>query len=147
MNFRGRGILLSYDSLTGTFTGQVVGSDRVAFGQMYQGIPQGKVCALEVGRWYPKKSTGPESQNNHFWGHVRQIAQEIGEDVEAYAASVLLRAEKRGYPVVVDPFGGRVPKLWREASSAEAARGIEQTHEDASFLGLLLTEREWEHST
>ena len=147
MNFRGRGILISYEALTRIFCAQVTTNDRLAFGQMYQTIPQGKVCAIDVGRWYPRKSTGPGSQSNHGFGHARQIGEQIGEDVEEVLRGACIRAEKRGFPVERDLFGLPVPKRWSQVTSAEASYAIDQLHEDGAFLGLLLTEREWEHST
>ena len=97
---------------------------------------------LRIGLPHKPRSTGPQSQNAHCWGHARQIAQEIGEGVEETMYWILARAEKRGYPVARDKFGNPKPKRWSEASSAEAVYAIDQAHEDAAFLGMTLKEEE-----
>ena len=140
MNFRGKALLLSFDTLTGVYSGQVLTEDRMAYAEMHESIPKGKVCTVQVGRWYKSKSTGPESQNNKAFGLARQIAKHIGEDVEELVRGACLRAEKRGYPVDRDPFGVAIPKRWSQANSAEASMVIEQLYEDAAFLGIILVE-------
>jgi hypothetical protein len=86
------------------------------------------------------RTVGKFSQNNHAWGHARQIGGYTGEDVEVVIFQECLRAEKRGYPCETNKFGDRVPKPFKEASTQEAYYVIEQMHEDAAFLGLTLEE-------
>lgn len=143
MSFHGRGILISYEGLTGIFCSQIVSQDRLAFGMTYEKIPHGKVCNIDVSQWYPRKSTGPESQNNHAFGHARQIGQHIGEDVEEVLRGACIRAEKRGFPIHRNAFGEAIPLRWSEVDSAQASYVIDQLHEDGSFLGLQLIESDW----
>jgi hypothetical protein len=86
------------------------------------------------------RTVGKFSQNNHAWGHARQIANYSGEDVEVVVYQECLRAEKRGYPCEINQFGDRVPKPFKEASTQEANYVIDMMHEDAAFLGIVLQE-------
>jgi hypothetical protein len=108
-----------------------------------------KVCVEKKNRYLdlrmdlPRKpkSTGRGSANNHFGGHARQIASQTGDDVEHTRYWIMVRAEKRGYPVHHDKWGNPIPQRWSKASSAEASYAIEQSHEDAAFLGMTLIEK------
>ena len=86
------------------------------------------------------RTVGEFSQNNHVFGHARQIGQFTGEDVEVVVNQECLRAEKRGYPCYTNALGERVPKPFKEASTTEATFVIDQIHEDAAFLEIMLEE-------
>ena len=98
-----------------------------------------RFCQITFGTPFRPKSTGPESQNSHAWGHCRQIAGEIGDDIRAVMREAQIRAIPMGYPFKSGRLGP-VPTPWEEASSAEASLVIEALHGIASFIPMRLKE-------
>jgi len=94
------------------------------------------------------KSTGPNSVNNHAWGHARQLAGYLGyADVERFFYEVILSyaaAEPWEYPceMVIKTL---IPQSWALATSAEAGRVVDCEHYIAAVEcdGLELIEKEW----
>ena len=89
------------------------------------------------------RTTGRYSQNNHAFGHSRQLAAYQGDYVEEYLREACLRAASKGYPTKVNQKGELKPLPFKKASMAQAAIVIEQLHEEAAFLGVKLIERDW----
>ena len=90
------------------------------------------------------RSTGRYSQNNHAFGHARQLGTYTGDYVEEYLRDACLRAATKGYPTKVNQKGEIKPLPFKKASMAQAAIVIEQLHEEAGILGVKLIERNWE---
>ena len=87
------------------------------------------------------RSTGQNSQCNHFNGHVRQICEATGNSFELAKLAIKKRAvDEMGYPYE-NILGSVVPKSEGEANSAEAAILIELTHLIAAELGIHLKEK------
>ena len=94
------------------------------------------------------RTTGEGSQSHHFNGHVQQIAQETGMPFEAVKMEIKHRAIKRGYPILYKPDGRPQLDIWGRAmgiseadcSTAECAYLIEEAHELATELGMILKE-------
>lgn len=57
---------------------------------------------------YRPRSTGKHGQNRHIWGHLQQIANETGNDLQDVEDAVKERAIKRGYPYKVNPITGKI---------------------------------------
>jgi len=94
------------------------------------------------------RTTGEGSQSHHFNGHVQQIAQETGMPFEAVKMEIKHRAIKRGYPILYKADGRPQLDIWGRAmgiseadcSTAECAYLIEEAHELATELGMILKE-------
>ena len=87
------------------------------------------------------RSTGQNSQCNHFNGHVRQICEATGNSFELAKLAIKKRAvDEMGYPYE-NILGSVVPKSEGEANSAEASILIELTHLIAAELGIHLKEK------
>ena len=86
------------------------------------------------------RTTGPRSQNRHLNGHVQQIAGETGEDFDVVKREIKRRARKRGYPFRTSRFGYAVPKSEADATIEECGMLIEESHEVAAFLNIVLRE-------
>ena len=100
-----------------------------------------------MGDWYDvtittpkrKRSTGPESQNSHAWGHCQQIANETGNELSEVEHSAKERAIKRGYSTKI--VGGQmVPISQARASVEDLVHLIEEYHQIAAELGIILKE-------
>lgn len=102
-----------------------------------------------IGDWYdvsitlPKRprSTGPNSQNNHSWGHAVQIAQETGHEVSEIEYIAKMRAVAGGYPYKVLA-GELIPISQAHASVEDLIKLIEAYHQIAAELGVVLNEQE-----
>ena len=145
-----RGQILVYSPLTGSFSGFLASEYRDAMGALYERVPHGAVWALEFGRWYPRRSTGPESQCNHFHGHCQTIAEDTGEELGRVKLIIKRRAMKRGYPTMVDEkgnivfsrFDGEVlPQSESLASTEQENMLIEETHQVAAEMNIRLIEK------
>jgi len=109
---------------------------------------RGKPYQIRISRVSRPRSTGPKSQQNHFYGHCRQIAVETGNDLDMVYFAVARRACSQGYPfkkidgkVVISMFDQLPePKPEPESTSAEAAILIEATHQVAAEFGIRLIE-------
>lgn len=55
----------------------------------------GGYIKLEMSPPYKPRSTGKESQNAHIWGHIQQIAQETGNDVQDIEDYIKQKATRR----------------------------------------------------
>ena len=108
----------------------------------------GYVC-LEISTPRKPRSTGEKSQCNHFNGHVRDICEDTGNEFADVKLYLKRRAFKRGYPFMRNDAGDIVfslndgeplPRSEADATIEEAATLIEEAHELAGELGIILTE-------
>ena len=134
---KAKGVLLEYNSATGVLKLQLMTEHRK---EMYHHWEKYKtaVHTFDISKYYKKKSTGPESQNNHSFGHARQIADEIGDDPREILREACIRTPE--YPKSTNALGSIVPKSWSEANSKEAVAVIETLHRIAAFLDIRLIE-------
>lgn len=95
-------------------------------------------CQLIFGPPFVPKSTGAFSQNNHAWGHARQIAAEVGDDPRAILREACLQTPD--YPSSMGRLGKPIPQPWEEASITEASAVIETLHRQAAFIPMKLKE-------
>jgi hypothetical protein len=95
-------------------------------------------CRLTFDTPHKPKSTGPESSNNHAWGHARQIAVYVGDSPEQILRGACL--ETPDYPSEMTKLGTLKPLPWEEADSSQASAVIETLHRQAAFLNLKLKE-------
>jgi len=133
---KSKGVLLKYEQTSGIVELQLVSDFRREFAFYYDKYRKA-IHTFDFHKWYKKKSTGEESQNNHAWGHSRQIAQEIGDDPREVLREACLRCND--YPKITTKIH-LVPKPWSEANSKEAAAVIETLHRIAAFLNIRLVE-------
>jgi tRNA U38,U39,U40 pseudouridine synthase TruA len=98
------------------------------------------VANVEITVPYKKRTTGKYSQNRHINGHVQQIIEYTGDDYNNYKYQAKLRAIKRGYPYTLNKFGQPVPFSETKINTIQAGYLIDQLHEDAAFLGIILKE-------
>ena len=134
---KAKGVLLEYNYATGVLKLQLMTEHRK---EMYHHWEKHKraVHTFDISKFYKKKSTGPESQNNHSFGHARQIADEIGDDPREILREACIRTPE--YSKSTNALGSIVPKSWSEANSKEAAAVIETLHRIAAFLDIRLIE-------
>jgi len=96
------------------------------------------------------RSTGPQSQNNHVWGHCQNIADQLvdPETGEPYynateiEQAMLRMSVEEGYPTKMSPDGYEVPKSFRDATIEEAKIVIDVIHRYADIHQLWLMERD-----
>ena len=86
------------------------------------------------------RSTGARSQNNHVHGHAQQIAEYTGHEVGEVLEFAKLRATKRGYPVDIWQGGIVVPWSQTRIDTEQAGYLIEELHQIAAELDLVLRE-------
>jgi len=140
---KAKGVILEYHLNNGVVKLQLMSDYRREFSNHWV-KHKTAVHEFEFNKWYKRKSTGQESQNNHAWGHSRQIAQEIGDDPREVLREACLRTAD--YPVKDPEFdhGAKLwnghPKPWGGANSKEAAAVIETLHRIAAFLDIKLIE-------
>jgi hypothetical protein len=137
---KAKGVLLEYHLGPGIVKLQLMSDYRQEFNAHWM-KNKTAVQEFEFARWYKKKSTGPQSANNHALGHSRTIAQEIGEDVLWVLREACLRTPE--YSSSMNKLGKIKPKSWSEANSKEAAAVIETLHRIAAFLDIRLIENDW----
>ena len=90
---------------------------------------------------YPSRSTGKGSQNSHIWGHIQQIANETGNDVDDIEDYIKRKAVKRGYPYKVNKLTGlMVMESMTNINTVEAGYLIDELHALAGDLGIILSE-------
>ena len=97
-----------------------------------------RYCQLIFGPPFVPKTTGPFSQNNHAWGHSRQIAAEVGDDPRSILREACLQTPE--YPSSMGRLGKPIPQPWEDASITEASAVVETLHRQAAFLNMTLKE-------
>ena len=102
----------------------------------------GRPYSLTIKRWYKPKTTGPNSQLNHIWGHATQIGECSGCSPREVIDQAREDAMSKGYSTKMN-FAGRIkPVRISEANTQDAGYVIDQLHEYASFLNVRLIENE-----
>lgn len=135
-----RWLIPDYDEITGRGTFVLLSEYREPLARLYASVPKGAVWAGTWGRWYPRRSTGPKSQNNHEWGHEQTIASALGyDDVRAIHEVVGWKATGRGLPLI---YIGKIPipKPAHLCNTTEQALRIEAAHQLAAEEGIKLVE-------
>lgn len=103
----------------------------------------GSYMKLEMSAPYRARSTGKESQNAHIWGHIQQIANYTGYDVQDVEDYIKLKAIKRGYSYKINKLTGEIrPASMTTINTVEAGYLIEELHQLASELEIVLEEGE-----
>ena len=101
----------------------------------------GGYIKLEMSPPYKPRSTEVGGQNRHIWGHLQQIAQETGNDVDDVEDYIKQRATRRGYPVKQNPLTGEIkPVSMKGINTVEANYLIDELHQLASELEIELDE-------
>lgn len=96
---------------------------------------------IEISPPYRPRTTGAGSQNSHIWGHIQQIAEATGNDIQDVEDAVKERALKRGYPYKMNPLTGKPkPASMTTINTAEASMLIEELYAVAAELGINLEE-------
>ena len=102
----------------------------------------GRPYSLTIKRWYKPKTTGPNSQLNHIWGHATQIGECSGCSPREVIDQAREDAMSKGYSTKTNFKGRIVPVRISEANTQDAGYVIDQLHEYASFLNVRLIENE-----
>ena len=90
---------------------------------------------------YKPRSTKQYGQNRHVWGHLQQIAEETGNDLEDVEEYIKKKAMRRGYPVHQNKMTGEIkPVSMKYINTVEAGYLIDELHQLASELGIILEE-------
>lgn len=101
----------------------------------------GNYIKLEMSPPYKPRTTEVGGQNRHIWGHLQQIAQETGNDVDDVEDYIKQRATRRGYPVKQNPLTGEIkPVSMKGINTVEANYLIDELHQLASELEIILEE-------
>ncbi len=102
----------------------------------YGGYMQIEICPP-----YKKRTTDAGGQNRHIWGHIQQIANETGNDVDDIEDYIKQRALKRGYPYHINQLNGEMkPSSMKTINTVEAGYLIEELHQLAAELEINLYE-------
>ena len=101
----------------------------------------GGYIKLELSPPYKPRSTDVGGQNRHIWGHLQQIAQETGNDIDDVEDYIKQRALRRGYPTKQNKMNGEIkPASMKGINTVEANYLIDELHQLASELGIELEE-------
>lgn len=101
----------------------------------------GGFVKLELSPPYKDRSTGRGSQNSHIWGHIQQIANFTGYDIDDVEDYAKLKAVALGYPYKTNPLTGEIkPASMKTINTIEAGYLIETLHRLASELEIELDE-------
>jgi len=103
----------------------------------------GDYIKLEMSPPYRARTTGKASQNAHIWGHIQQIAEFTGNEVDDIEDYIKQNAIKRGYPYKINKMTGQIkPCSMTEIDTVQAGYLIEELHKLASELEINLDEGE-----
>jgi len=121
-----------------TISIEVSETAKVAVRKLVDSLTDG-VAIVEIRKYYRHRSTGPLSQNHHINGHIKQIAQETGNDYETVKWWCKNEAVSAGYPtdMIADQI---VPWSESRLDSLQAAILIDTIHRLAAELGITLRE-------
>ena len=107
-----------------------------------EGMIAGRPYSCTIRRWYKPRTTGPNSQLNHIWGHATQIGECSGCSPRDVIDQAREDALAKGYSTKMNFAGRIIPVRISEANTKDAACVIEQMHEYAAFLNIMLVENE-----
>ena len=140
---KAKGVLLEYNPASGVLKCQLMTESRKEMTYHFEKNKKA-VHQFDIAKWYKKKTTGPNSLNNHVHGHSRQIADEMGEDVRWVRREACIKTP--GFPTKLNKFGKVQPKKWEDVTTIEAGGVVETLHRMAAFLGIELIEKKWGES-
>jgi len=69
---------------------------------------KGGYCSFEISPPKRKRSTGKNSQGNHFNGHCQTIAESTGQPFNSVKEYIKSQAITRGYPMLLDDKGNPI---------------------------------------
>ncbi len=134
------GLMLSFDALSGVGGFQLASKDRASFYSLCQSIPRGAIWRMEFSRHYPKRSTGPKSQNHRINGFIQQICEQTHNSFSAVKERMKELAVDRGYPFETLPDGSIQPKSEADINTQEASWLIDTIEQFAAEWGIKLRE-------
>ena len=103
----------------------------------------GSYIKLEMSPPYKPRSTGRGSQNSHIWGHIQQIANFTGYDIDDVEEYAKIKAVALGYPYKTNPLTGEIrPASMKTINTVEAGYLIDVLHRLAAELEINLDEGE-----
>lgn len=90
---------------------------------------------------YPARTTGRGSQNSHIWGHIQQIAEYTGYEIDDVEDMAKRKAVSMGYPYRTNSITGEiVPYSMKDINTQEAGYLIDVLHQWAAELEITLDE-------
>ena len=134
-----------YDQVTGRLEIVVASQHRGLAAAMIQWIARAPL-SLGLGKAYKRRTTGKDSQNHHYWGHLYQLVTNLtspvcGTDIDALSYAIRYRAFSWGWKYrIVD--GLKIPYAETEGTSYEYGRLIDCLHNFADEMGFILYEGE-----
>ena len=103
----------------------------------------GNYIKLEMSPPYRPRSTCVHGQNRHIHGHLQQIAEYTGYELDDIKDYVKNRALRRGYPTRQNPLTGEIKAMpTKYANTVEANYIIDELHQLAAELEIELDEGE-----
>ena len=103
----------------------------------------GGYIKIEASPPYRNRSTCVHGQNRHIHGHLQQIAEYTGYELDDIKDYVKNRALRRGYPTRQNPLTGEIKAMpTKYANTVEANYIIDELHQLAAELEIELDEGE-----
>lgn len=134
-----------YTRQTGRFSCTIATQHRGIVAAMLTWIDKAPI-SIGLGKAYKKRTTGKDSQNHHYWGHLQQLVNNdtspvCGTDMDALSLAIRYRAISWGWKYrVVD--GMKIPYEEPEGTTYEYGRLIDCLHHFADEHGFVLYEGE-----
>lgn len=92
---------------------------------------------------YKPRTTGAGSQNSHIWGHIQQIAEYTGYEIDDVEDMMKRKAVSMGYPYRLNSITGDIiPYSMKDINTQEAGYLIDVLHQWAAELEINLDEGE-----
>ncbi len=139
------GAVDTYDQETGRLVIVVASQHRGMAAAMIQWIARAPL-SLGLGKAYKKRTTGKDSQCNHYHGHLQQLVTDptsevCGTDMDALSYAIKHRAMSWGWKSrVIDK--RQIPYADAEGTTYEYGRLIDCLHHFAAEIGFTLYEGE-----
>ena len=139
------GAVDTYDQETGRLVIYVASQHRGMAAAIIQWIARAPL-SLGLGKAYKKRTTGKDSQNHHYFGHLQQLVTDptsavCGTDMDALSYAIRYRAISWGWQSwIID--GQKIPYSENEGTSYEYGRLIDCLHHFAAEIGFILYEGE-----
>lgn len=77
-----KGVISDYDPETGRFEGYIDTDDRGYFHALVTYVGEAQ-WAFQFGKFFARRTTGEDSQNHHYWGHLQQLSEAEREDIKS----------------------------------------------------------------
>lgn len=135
-----KGLVETYDTKTGRFSGIIETDSRYLMAAMVEFVGE-DTWNMSFGKLYRGRTTGKKSQNHHIWGHLQQIAEYTGIDIDTLSDLAKYKAISWGYPFdIVD--GYKMAWSERRIDTKQAGTLIEVIHWLGSEFSMTLYEGE-----